>query len=131
METAEVKEREYGLPALKILVERMQKRGWKVYTFESNGKIRQVHYSHENKIGTAWCTYGQVSIGTVHHANPYSGTGFGMNKFDNPTATDAEQGFCMCPHGFVNMISTVRKYKSWEDYIKNEKILKFYEIPAI
>ena len=114
---------------LRLLVEKMQKAGWKVYTFKTDGPIGQVFYVHEDKIGTAHEKFGGISIGTVHKPNISCGTGFGVgdDMLHNPTIEDAKEGFMFCPHWYNNT-SAVKKYANWDEYVSKETILTYYEL---
>lgn len=120
---------------LQKVVSLAKEKGYKVYTFESvsnNKTIEQVFIEHtDGRIGSCSTYYGGIKFSTIHKPKRGSGLGDGFGQlvegedFNNPQNIDV--CFITYPYWFRENKS-VEKYKSFQEYASEEKILKYFEI---
>lgn len=116
---------------LENFVNELKENSFKVYAFQHGTPITQVFIVKDNKIGTVSSDdfYG-LNFGTVHKPNRSCGTGFRLN--DKPeTKPTIEMALnsvnVFMPYWYHEKEQPV-KYSGWDEYLKKNAILKYYEI---
>lgn len=103
-------------------------RGYKVYTFQSAGNIKQIFIvNQENQIGSCSAYFGGITFSSVHKPDKEIGTGFRVSgEFADPEKLD----ICFRSYPSWPTSKNVIKYKSWDEYISSpiNRILKYYEL---
>lgn len=121
--------RKFENATLQDVVNIAKEKGYKVYTFESSGNIKQIFFENQDgKIGTASEYYGGITFGSVHKPCRECGTGFMMSlEFADPNELDI--AFAFAPNWATDsQRKVIRKYKDWNDYTNRESILTYYEL---
>ena len=126
-------ERIFKTGDLEKAVKIAKEKGYKVYTFESSSKyIKQVFFEDLKKgiVGSGSAYFSGMRFSTVHKKNKVqNGTGFGSliegEDFNSPF--DIDVCFITYPYWY-NSGKIVEKYKSWEEYLKENTILNYYEL---
>lgn len=114
------------------VVDIAKNRGYKVYTFDSSSKyIEQIFIEDkEGRVGSCSSYYGGIQFSTVHKSKRGSGLGNGFGglvkgqDFNQPKDLD----ICFISYPYWHSKGGVEKYKSFEDYKLENKILKYYEL---
>lgn len=115
---------------LKDFVEDLLKENFRVFVCEKSPtfckyvKDDNIGYVQTNRYKTG------LDFSTVHKANRDIGTGFQVaSDVVKPTIEMAEQAFMLAPHWCSSSrLSSVVKYKSWDQYLKENTILKYVEV---
>lgn len=113
---------------LEEVVNNAKEKGYKVYTFQSSGNIKQIFIvNQENQIGSCSAYFSGVNFSSVHKPDKDIGTGFRVSgEFADPEKLD----ICFRNYPAWPTNKNVVKYKSWEEYISSpiNRILKYYEL---
>ena len=113
--------REFADERLGTITEQAKAEGLKVYTYDTDGPIRQVYVTDGVHIGTLGvrdiiC----IGTGTIHKPCRECGTGYGLKVSDRDTVDLQAVKEAMITHAPAWATPTdraaVRKYASWEDY---------------
>ena len=109
-----------------------KKNGYDVYTFDADGRIRQIFITDGKRIGTVSGDFSGLNYGTVHKPNKLTGTGFGVgerNTHDFSIDMIEVALDCVAPNwATADEKKSVVKYKDWDEYINTNTILKYYEL---
>lgn len=99
--------------------------GFKVFMYE--GAKTNCHFVKNDELGYVEEHREKFKFSSVHKPNQTTGTGFGMGEGTyEPTAEMAERTCKMfCPNWGRQNFNTVKKYKSAEEYMKKESVLKY------
>lgn len=120
---------------LKKCYELAKKAGYTVYT--SQKKDQTISYFNiAGKEGIGYIQagdFGRVLYSTVHKPNTQCGTGFRINNEEEEASLKRiKDTFAFCPDWVISKrdIEAVKKYKDWEDYLKNplNQILSYKKI---
>lgn len=126
--------REYKNKDLKKVYEIAKDKGYKLFTFESNNKhIEQIFIENKHgDIGSCSAYFGGISFSTVHKPKQNSGNGTGFGKLikgqDFNIPEDLDICFISYPYWAGVREANIKKYCSWDDYLNNQTILKYYEL---
>lgn len=115
---------------LENAVELAKNNGFKVYAFQHNEKIAQVFIANENGVCTIGTDLsGMLNIGTCHKPCREFGTGFRLNEepIEGLTVKDINHAI-QTTRPYWARKGEVVKYSNWEDYLKRERILTYFEI---
>ena len=104
------------------------KAGFKVLVSYWEPKKIQGYFTYSDGQNVAYIQAGDyghgVTISTVHKGNRNTGTGYGLDNWDEPrhevTAEDLKEGFIFCPNWASRKDRPyIVKYANLEDYFKN------------
>lgn len=120
--------REYDNSQLKEVVDLAKKKGYKVYTFNANGPIKQVYFVNESgQIGSAQAYFSGINFTSIHKPSRECGTGFRIGKeFEYPENLDI--AFSSIPEWGGQYLKFVKKYKNWEEYTGKNSPLTWAEL---
>lgn len=118
---------------LKNYVKLLLNNGFRVFIYDKdNEKITYIIIEKNNKIGYIQLNdFGGFQFSTKHKPNTQTGTGFCLNYNEslNPTLENAEKTFINYPNWAKKKdISSIEKYKSIDDFLKSERVLKYTEV---
>lgn len=122
----------FASDALRNVVEFAKNNGFQVYGFQYDKPISQVFIANEKGVCTVhveW--FGLLSIGSCHKPCREFGTGFGLLD-----RNDLRTEFTVAELNYAILIvkpqwakeGEVKKYSNWEEYVKSDKILTYFEI---
>lgn len=128
--------RKFQNESLQRVCDISKEKGYKVYTFEATGNIRQVFIvDNEGRICTVSESFGGVRYATVHKVSVGSGfgTGFGITGYNDIEFASIEKiddALKMIAPYWINPSDAikVKKYANWDEYTKINFILKYYEL---
>jgi hypothetical protein len=105
--------------------------GFRCFSFQKDTKISQVFVVKNDKIGSISAHFGGVSYSTVHKPNRKTGTGFSLSAHYNCIQSEDINLIyaainTVCPAWYNGEMP--QKFKNWEDFVKRETILTFFEI---
>lgn len=98
---------------------------------ESGAPVTWFHFEKDNKIGYCQESYfGGLRFSSVHKPSKEAGTGYGLSgEFDsicNPTIEHAQEAMNLLKPFWANDVNFMpKKYKSLEEYMERETILKY------
>ncbi len=119
---------------LKEYVKLLLNNGFRVFVYDSkeNEKISYIIIEKNNKIGYIQLNdFGGFQFSTKHKPNKTTGTGYALNYNEslNPTIENAEKTFINYPDWAKKKdISSIEKYKSIDEYLNSEMVLKYIEV---
>jgi hypothetical protein len=86
-------------------------------------------------VSDGWCIYSNGTeialynedekIYSIHYDNKWTGTGFLMAK--GLSKENLLRGFCLCPSWFIYSQASIRKYRSIEEYKKENSFNMVYK----
>lgn len=120
--------RKFENQKLEKVISIAKEKGYKVYTFQSSGNIKQIFIvNQENQIGSCSAHFSGVNFSSVHKPDEEIGTGFRVSgEFADPEKLD----ICFRNYPSWPTNKNAVKYKSWEEYVSSpiNRILKYYEL---
>lgn len=121
---------------LQVIIDHAKAQGLQVWTFDSDGEIRQVFITDGNNIATVSRALVGLSVNTVHKPCRECGTGFGLSGLWGETTMD--DAIKMLPAAMTMTApswatkadrAAVRKWASWEEYMNHrETVLTYYQL---
>jgi hypothetical protein len=121
-------ERNFANDALSETVQFIKEKGFRVWTFESRGPIKQVFFTDGKNIGSASEYFSGITFSSVHKPCKECGTGFRMSDEFAPKE-DFKNAFYFAPNWATSQqMKAIKKYASWDEYLNKNTILKYYEI---
>ena len=105
--------------------------GFQCFAFQKDKKIEQFFIVKHDRIGTVYDCFGGVSYCTVHKPNIKCGTGFSLGGYLSSKKANIDMLYeainTVCPDWYRNEV-TPKKFKNWDEYIKRNRILEYFEI---
>lgn len=100
-------------------VAKLKENDFKVYTSDNKDDYSYCHIVKDDRIGYIQSSYfGGLDFSTVHKPCSKFGTGFGISSnIYKPTLSDALETFIFAPIWAKGDLTTIKKYKSWDDYL--------------
>ena len=127
------KELKFANEELLKVVALAQKAGYKVHTFRPSGSvISQIFIDNGRTFGSSSASFGGVTYSTCHKSERGSGNGSGFVMSENCESANIkgiESCFCFAPN-WATRTNTIKK-QTWEQYLSEEKILTYAELPEI
>lgn len=123
--------RKYKNEELVKLVNMAKENGFKVYGFQENEPISQVFIvdTASGGICTASASWGLLNYATVHKPCKGFGTGFRLNEEEEKADINKiKSAMAIVKPYWAKGISIVKKYSNFEEYVKLNSILKYFEL---
>jgi hypothetical protein len=115
---------------MKTFINKLIKNDFKVYVTNTENPT-YCYFIKNDKIGYCQDSYfGGIDFSSVHKPNKDCGTGFRIYEgVNNPSCNHALDCFIFAPSWYDGNKKEIRKYKNWEDYLKEptSKILNYIE----
>lgn len=121
--TEKQKERKFENEVLSEVIKEAKDRGYKVYTFESAGSIKQIFIEDivNQRIGSASAYYGVIQFSTIHESKRGSGNGTGFGELIDGEDFNSPQDLDICFTTYPTWYKghgEVAKYKSFAEFLE-------------